>query len=160
MLINQRGVRMEDRFENFTFLILKVSKLIQKIKNIEMQEYGLKAVHVMCIYYLMQKAEGMTNKELVACTLEDKAAISRAVSLLDERGYVILQEKTYNAPILLTKAGEQLGKEIYKKADNAVHTCGDSLTETEREQFYKSLRLISDNLLEYYCKLEENNEYN
>lgn len=146
---------MENRFENFTFLILKVSKLIQKIKNIEMQEYGLKAVHVMCIFYLMQNPNGLTNKELVSYTLEDKAAVSRAVALLSERGYVVLQEKTYNAPIQLTKEGEKLGKEIYMKANQAVSACGDSFTEEERKQFYQSLRLISDNLLKYYHLLEE-----
>ena len=44
---------MGDRFENFTLLIDKLGKIIQKIKNIEMKEYGLKAVHVMCIYQLI-----------------------------------------------------------------------------------------------------------
>ncbi len=38
---------MNERFENFTFLILKAGKLIQKIKNIEMKKFGLKAVYLL-----------------------------------------------------------------------------------------------------------------
>ena len=40
---------MDDRFENFTVTVLKLGKLVQKIKLFEMESYGLKAIHVMCI---------------------------------------------------------------------------------------------------------------
>ena len=41
---------MEKIFENFTVNILKLNKLVNKIKQFEMEEYGLKAIHVMCGY--------------------------------------------------------------------------------------------------------------
>ena len=43
---------MEERFKTFTVLISKISRNIKKIKNQEMAEYGLRSVHVTCLYYL------------------------------------------------------------------------------------------------------------
>ena len=70
---------MDDVFERFTMTILTMSKLVQKIKSLEMHKFGLKAVHVMCLYHLRARPEGLTASELCRRTLDDKAAISRAV---------------------------------------------------------------------------------
>ena len=43
---------MDDVFELFTMTILKMSKLVQKIKSLEIHKFDLKAVHVMCLYHL------------------------------------------------------------------------------------------------------------
>lgn len=40
------------RFENFTFLINKIYRDIQKIKLFELKKYGLKGSHMMCLYHL------------------------------------------------------------------------------------------------------------
>ena len=40
---------MEKVFENFAVVIMKLNKLIQRIKQFEMREYGLKAIHVMSL---------------------------------------------------------------------------------------------------------------
>ena len=76
---------MEKIFEHFTISILKLNKLVQKIKQYEMQEYDLKAIHVMCGYYLNEHPEGLTSSELVKLTLEDKAAISRELKYNQDR---------------------------------------------------------------------------
>ena len=68
---------MDDRFETFTMAVLRLNKLVQRIKLLEMGGYGLKAIHVMCIYYA---AKGpVTAGELSRLTCEDKAAVSRAL---------------------------------------------------------------------------------
>lgn len=92
-----------DRFENFTVSILKLNKLIHKIKLYEMEEYDLRAIHVMCIYYLNSYPD-ITATELAKLTLEDKAAISRALKMLAEKDYVNYTADGYNAKITLTDA--------------------------------------------------------
>ena len=82
---------MQNRFENFTIGVLKLNKLVQRIKLLEMDDYGLKAIHVMCIYYAACRP--VTAGELARLTLEDKAAISRALSLLKQNGYLQLVVK-------------------------------------------------------------------
>ena len=46
--MTQVEIRMEKIFENFTINILKLNKLVNRIKQYEMKEFGLRAIHVMC----------------------------------------------------------------------------------------------------------------
>lgn len=145
---------MDALFENFTVSILKLNKLVHKIKLYEMKEYGLQAVHVMCIYYISRSADGITAGELARLTLEDKAAISRAVALLLRKGYVSCDGRRYNSVIKITEAGQKVSDYIDRKAERAVNAGMDgTLTDERRDEFYKSLALISQNLKTYYDTL-------
>lgn len=145
---------MENLFENFTVSILKLNKLVHKIKLYEMEEYGLKAIHVMCVYYLARSEEGLTSKDLVKATLEDKAAISRALSLLCQKGAVTYDSHKYNSVARLTDFGKTVAEGIDRKAERAVSAGMDgSLDEESRKAFYTSLSQISRNLEKYYGEL-------
>lgn len=141
---------MEKIFETFTITILKINKLVQKIKHREMREYGLQCIHVMCIYYLREKESGLTASELMRLTFEDKAAISRALKVLKEKGYIEYDPRTYNAPVKLTGEGLKVAEAILEKAERAVKGGSADMSEEEREFFYKSLLSIAENLKKYY----------
>ncbi len=144
---------MENIFENFTITILKLNKLVQKIKNYEMQEYGLKTIHVMCGYYLKSYSDGLTASELVKLTLEDKGAISRALKTLQEKGFISYDPNKYNSVIRLTDAGKEFADEVCRRAEKAVEAGSYDFTEKERLSFYKALGTIADNLTAYYNEL-------
>lgn len=144
---------MEKIFENFTVNILKLNKLVQKIKQYEMKEYGLKAVHVMCAYYLLENADGLTASELSKYTLEDKAAISRALLCMREKGFINYDPKTYNANITLTEDGKKFADTVMQKAARAVDAGAADMTDPERVEFYKTLGVIVDNLTVYCDEL-------
>lgn len=149
---------MDNLFENFTITVLKINKMVQKIKQFEMQEYNLKGVHVMCIYYLSKNKQGITASELMRLTYEDKAAISRALKQLLELGYVQYDLDSYNANITLTEKGEQIAEQIIKKIDKAVSFAGADFTDEQRAFFYKSLDTICSNIKEYYDRLVKQND--
>ena len=149
---------MEDIFEHFTITILKLNKLVQKIKLYEMHGYDLKAIHVMCSYYLHRNPDGLTASELSKLTLEDKAAISRAIKDMHEKGFVKYDANKYNAPIVLTDEGIELAKIIERKAADAVKAGSYDFTDEQRLFFYKSLISISENLENYYAELVKNKE--
>lgn len=151
---------MENIFENFTITILKLNKLVQKIKMHEMKEYDLKTIHVMCAYYLKNHDGGLTASELVKLTLEDKAAISRALKTMREKGYVCYDPKTYNSVIRLTDEGKKLADYISDKATRAVEAGSYDFTESERIYFYKALQTIAENLKNYYENLDGGTEKN
>lgn len=146
---------MENIFENFVISVLKLYRSVQKIKNYEMREYGLKSVHVMCVYYLNECRNGLTSGELMRLTLEDKAAISRAVSQLKEKGYVEYDSAKYNSPIQLTDKGKEIAAAVLEKANRAVKAGSADFTEEERLLFYRALSEISENLKEYYNDLTD-----
>ena len=145
---------MEKIFETFTITVLKINKLVQKIKHREMQEYGLQCIHVMCIYYLKENKNGMTASELMRLTFEDKAAISRALKVLKEKGFIEYDPKTYNAAITLTAEGVNVAEAINEKAERAVKGGSADMTDEQREFFYRQLQTISENLKNYYLEME------
>lgn len=144
---------MEDLFERFTVSILKLNKLVQKIKLYEMKKFGLKSVHVMCLYYLNNHREGLTASELVKLTLDDKAAISRALATMREQGYAEYDAASHNAPVRLTPKGIELAEYIAGRATAAVHAGSAEFSVEQRAFFYKALITIADNLENYYNNL-------
>ncbi len=138
---------MIQRFDAFVSGITACYKSIQRIKTMEMTEFGLKGTHVMCLYYLRQNPGGLTASQLCGLCAEDKAAISRTVSELRSRGYITsISEKAYRAMLTLTTAGQEVARKFDKLIEGWVNVGGDGLTPQERSDFYKSLSLIAENL--------------
>ena len=143
---------MENRFETFTKQIAKISRNIRKIKTEEMEEFKLKSPHVSCLYYLYKQNGTMTAKELCDVCDEDKAALSRSVDFLESNGYLVCQSRTqkrYKSPLALTEKGKQIGKQLVDKIDNILHLISSDLSDEDREVFYKSLIIISENLQKF-----------
>ena len=137
---------MKDRFEAFITGMTVCYKYIQRIKSMEMTELGLKGTHVTCLFYLSNHPGGLTAAQLCQLCAEDKASISRTVADLRSRGYIGTSEKHYRESLRLTPEGEQAAAQMQPLIDRWVRAGGDGLTEEQRECFYKSLDVISNNL--------------
>lgn len=140
----------EERFETFVGRITHIYKSIQKLKSLEMTEQGLKGNHTMCLYNLGRRPDGLTAAELAVLCEEDKAAISRTLSELGERGYVYdntpASAKKYRAKVFLTPKGEEVALFIQTRSHSLVEQGGNGLTDESRDNFYTSLELIAQNL--------------
>ena len=113
-----------------------------------MAEYGIRSVHVTCLYYLYS-AESLTATELCELCEEDKATISRGLDFLEENGFIVCETKLgkrYKSPLLLTEKGAEVGKKITDKINFVLDEICIDLTEEERAGFYRSLAIISDSL--------------
>ena len=149
---------MIERFEDFTAYIAQAQKYILKIKAHEMQPFGLKASHVMCLFYVGKHAEGLTAGELTSLCMEDKAGISKALNELKQKELITPDtdggRKIYRAKYFLTEKG----KIIYQKANeiirNVVNECGAGLSSDERATFYRSLDRIVTNLRQHCEQME------
>lgn len=139
---------MNQRFQSFVTGITICYKSIQRIKAMEMTEFGLKGTHVMCLFYLSNHPEGLTAAQLCKLCGEDKAAISRTLATLQERGYIQAGEKKYRASLQLTFEGVEVARQIDGLIEQWVGLGGDGLTREERETFYRCLELIAGNLQE------------
>lgn len=138
---------MIHRFQDFLTGITVCYKYIQRIKNMEMTEFGLKGIHVSCLFYLHGNPDGLTAAQLCTLCAEDKATISRIVADLRGKGYILSGgEKNYRAPLLLSAAGHALAEKMEPVILSWVAVGGDGLTEQQRSAFYESLKLISSNL--------------
>lgn len=134
------------RFESFVMGITLCYKCIQRIKSAEMTEFGLKGTHAMCLFFLHHHEEGLTAANLCQLCAEDKAAISRTLATLRERGDIVGEGSAYRAKWRLTESGQKIAQRVDDLIEQWVASGGDGLTEEERTSFYHCLDLISQNL--------------
>lgn len=137
---------MLNRFQSFVSGITICYKYIQRIKSMEMTEFGLKGTHVMCLFFLYNNPDGLTAAQLCQQCVEDKAAISRTLSFLNQLEYIYSEGKKYRAVNRLTQKGIMVMKEVSGLIEQWVGFGGDGLGLEEREVFYNSLEHISSNL--------------
>lgn len=137
------------RFQAFLTGMTECYKFIQRIKNAEMTEFGLKGTHVACMFFLHHNPDGLTASQLCQLCAEDKANISRMVADLRQRGFIRQPlGKNYRKPLYLTESGKALAARMDSLIESWVTIGGEGLTEDQRLTFYHSLSLISDNLRE------------
>ncbi len=143
---------MESRYGHFTVLISSIRRLVLKIKDMEMSEFGLKGTHLTCMFYisiLRENGECVTATDLCKVSGEDKAAISRAVKDLETSGFLIQEgdtKKKYRANLKLTQKGLQIVKVADEKISYYEDFASQDLSEKEREKLYRALESIEKNL--------------
>ncbi len=148
---------MIQRFQDFITGITVCHKYIQRIKNVEMTELGLKGIHVSCMFYLHHNPDGLTSAQLCQLCAEDKATISRIVADLRSKGYIRPSpQKNYRTPLHLSDAGHEIAAQMDPMIESWVSIGGDGLTAEQRENFYHTLSLIAENLR---SKLESNSTF-
>ncbi len=137
------------RFEQFTVSIFSITHYWNKIATEEMREHGLKGAYALYLLILDTAGSDITAARLCEMTQRDKADVSRAVSLFQEKGFVeAYGENRYRAPIKLTDKGKSIAAKIREKADSALQTAGAGLSDEMRSNMYKALEIISENLRE------------
>ena len=143
-------IELIERFEAFTTSVTKAYKCIQKIKLAETERMGLKSNHVMYMYYLGKNPEGLTPTELCKLCIEDKAAVSRTIVDLTEKGFVKPVDtdsgRKYRTKVMLTQEGMERNKQLNEAIAMAVSKASSSINEADREKFYGVLFSITDNL--------------
>lgn len=149
---------MTNRYEDFTDLIMTSYRVIQKIKTAGMKKIHLKAGDVNCIYYLSKYQDGLSNARLADLSGVDKAAISRTLNALMEKGYVSLSAeddpKKYGRRYVLTEIGKTAADEVNQEVDNLVNEVGKNISAEEGDIFYETFHSISEQLVklsEEYC---------
>lgn len=146
------STEFNERFESFVTTVTRAYKCIQKIKNIETEQMGLKGNHVMCMYFLGKKIGGLTAAELCKLCNEDKAAVSRTILDLTQKGLVVPIEQAtkrkYRTVIKLSEDGIKFNERIKSAIEQAVKVGSADFTDEERAIFYKVFFSIVENLEE------------
>lgn len=138
---------MLERFEQFTTLVCAIYRDIQKIERDEMEKRGLRGAYAQYFLALMHSPQGLTVAGLSEACEKDKAAVSRAVSALESKGYVIRDAgNAYRAILTLTQRGREAAQFVARRAALAVEQAGKGLTDDDRRIFYAALSRIQTNL--------------
>lgn len=145
---------MISKYEQFSTSVAALNRYIQKIEREEMVKYGYKGSFAQYLVVLQRHPEGLTSTQLCEICDKDKAAVSRAVGEMEERGLVYRENiggTMYRAKLRLTKEGKSAADYVCLRAESAVTAAGQGLTDESRQAFYSALALIAGNL-QKYCK--------
>lgn len=138
---------MVDRFERFSFSVFEVSRCWHKLAAEEMAKYDLKGPHAIYLTVLQHNPEGLTAARICELCGRDKADVSRALAVLDEKGMVKREGGSgYRARISLTEAGCKAAEHVTRRASVAVELAGKGITDEDREIFYNALSSITESL--------------
>lgn len=138
---------MLSRYEQFSSIISSIYRSIQKIEREEMIQYGFKGAYAQYLAAISRHPDGVTAAQLCEICDKDKAAISRVVAEMEEKGLVERggdSENRYRALIRLTEAGCDAAKFVSGRAQEAVAAAG---VEPETlPVFYAALERVASNL--------------
>lgn len=140
---------MLQRFEQFSSAISAIYHAIQKLERDEMVKYGLKGPYAQYLVAMARCPEGITAARLGQVCDKDKAAVSRAIAEMEQRGLVsrdCANNSLYRALLRLTEEGDQAAHYVCEKAKAAVEFAGKDLSEENRSVLYASLHQIAANL--------------
>ena len=140
---------MLDRFEIFSLAISGVYRCLHKIEADEMSKFGLKGSLAQYLFAMRRHPEGITAAQLCDMCDKDKAAVSRAITEMEQKGLVqrlVSDHAAYRIPLILTPAGDAAAQHVCEKAAVAVELAGKGLTDDQRAVFYEALGLIERNL--------------
>ena len=133
---------MVERFERFSLALFEISRYWHKLAAEEMAAYGLKGSHAIC-------EEGVTGPRLCELCGRDKSDVSRAIAVLQEKGFVTkegINRSLYRGLLKLTEQGRAAAEQISGRASLAVELAGCDLSEETRACLYKALESIASHL--------------
>lgn len=140
---------MISRYEIFNNAISGIYRYIQKIERDEMVKYGYKGAFAQYLAAMNRYPEGLTSVQLCEICDKDKAAVSRIIAEMEDKGLIRREgagDNMYRARLILTEEGLRAANFVNERAAAAVAAGGKGLTDENRRVFYETLELIAGNL--------------
>ncbi len=140
---------MQSRFEQFAYVISGINRYILKLQRDEMEKYGYRGAFAQYLTVLERHPEGMTCAALCRLCDKDKAAVSRIVGEMEQKGLVTRQgnnRRLYRATVVLTDVGQVAARYVRERARAAVNAIDPAMSEEERRILYSLLDRIASKL--------------
>ena len=135
-------------FEEFVSFVNLSQKALHLIKSYEIKEFGIKGYHMLVMHYLAKSENGLSSGELCDKCKEDKAAVSRYLKKLYQKGYVAVEEneeKKYKLKNILTDEGKKVYVELEKYLSRVTTALEKGVSAKKLESFAKTLSIVSVN---------------
>ncbi len=140
---------INQRVDYILTYIKTLSRFLYQLKEGVIKKRGLKTIHVECLFYLKYKGP-LSTTELVSYTLEDKAAVSKALKILEEKEFIAYDDSgKYKRKISLTVSGDLLAMDIQKEIYPALEKAREGIPSEDAKCFMMTMMKICENLNEY-----------
>ena len=139
-----------ERCREFSGLVSRAEKALQRVKTENVKDYGLRGVHVSCLLALHERPEGLTATELASVCGVDRAQISRVTAEL--RGLDLVCEaspgprRRYRGALELTEEGRAAAAEMAGIVDEKLQRVSGDIPPEELTVFYRVFGAIVERL--------------
>lgn len=139
-----------ERFREFSGLVSRAEKALQRVKTENVKDYGLRGVHVSCLLALHERPEGLAATELASVCGVDRAQISRVTAEL--RGLDLVCEaspgprRRYRGALELTEEGRAAAAEMAGIVDEKLQRVSGDIPPEELTVFYRVFGAIVERL--------------
>lgn len=140
---------MIGRYQQFSYIVSVINRQIQKIERDEMEKYGYKGAFAQYLMAMRRNPDGVTSAQLSEMCDKDKAAVSRVITEMIEKGLVVRKsanEKLYRAKLSLTQKGTEIADYIANQGAAAVVAVNNAFSQEELKAFYSNLDYIAERL--------------
>ena len=140
---------MIGRYQQFSYIVSVINRQIQKIERDEMEKYGYKGAFAQYLMAMRRNPDGVTSAQLSEMCDKDKAADSRVITEMIEKGLVVRKsanEKLYRAKLSLTQKGTEIADYIANQGAAAVVAVNNAFSQEELKAFYSNLDYIAERL--------------
>ncbi|MBE6584522.1 MAG: MarR family transcriptional regulator [Ruminococcaceae bacterium] len=140
---------MIQRFEQFSYSISSIYRLILKLEKEEMEKCGYRGSYALYLSIMSRYPGGITATRLGELCDRDKAGISRIINEMEEKGLVHREchkDNFYRAKLVLTAEGRKAASFVKQRAVIAVSAASQGLSEEDRRTLYAALYIIEENL--------------
>ena len=139
-----------ERFREFSGLVSRAEKALQRVKTENVKDYGLRGVHVSCLLALHERPEGLTATELASVCGVDRAQISRVTAELWGLDLVCEASpgprRRYRGALELTEEGRAAAAEMAGIVDEKLQRVSGDIPPEELTVFYRVFGAIVERL--------------
>ena len=134
-----------ERFREFSGLISRAEKALQRAKAENVRGYGLRGVHVSCLLTLLEQGRGLPASELAAlCGVDRVASELMGLGLIREAAPG--PRRRYRGALELTQEGRETAEEMSAIVDEKLQRVSGDIPPEELAAFYRVLGTIVERL--------------
>lgn len=127
----------------------KTVKLIDYFLQESLNEWNLDLTKEQVIVLKrLHDQDGMNQNELAFITLRNKSSLTRLLSNMEKKGYILRKQSTIDKRIKhvhLTNLGEEVFNKIRPILKNLIATIENDVSEDEKQQLISTLKKIQHN---------------
>ncbi|MBO5212956.1 MAG: MarR family transcriptional regulator [Clostridia bacterium] len=146
-------------FSTFVLAIDRISKNIKRIKDKEMESFGLKSSHVILLFNIAKHEGGLNSKQLSEVCGVDKSFISRTTQELEQKDYITRDKNSngniYKCKFILTEKGMHVTSVIYEKISGVVKKVAGNIPDHKKRIFYEILEIFDENISDVVKEIKE-----
>ncbi|MBQ8836738.1 MAG: MarR family transcriptional regulator [Clostridia bacterium] len=141
-----------NQFEMFSLIISEISKHLHKMTAELMKQYGLNGSHAMYFLAFYRYPDGMSASQICEQCCRDKSDVSRTVSVLTDKGFLIKEASPkiqHRTVFKLSDKGKETAEHLLEKVNYFSELLEAKLGAERQEELYESLKSVLYMLSEY-----------